>query len=112
PAGFPQEPKAFQVDDLGNPPRHINLNWLAMQFPLGEHKYTVAYLEDPALPKPSLYSERPYGRFGAFFKAAIVEKPLRLRYRLFVSEGKTPSQSELQSRYDQFTQELKKQSAE
>ena len=75
----------------------------------GKH-YNVEYMEDPNVPKPSRYSERPYGRFGAFFDTKIDERhPLKMNYRLIVSEGKTPSQSEVQKRYDQFVSSLKKQ---
>lgn len=114
PEGFPQQPKAFEVDDKIDEatklPRHINLNWLAMTYPLGDKRYTVEYFEDPSLPKPSLYSERPYGRFGAFFKATITpEKPLEMHYRIRVTAGKSPSRAEIQKHYDSFVSDLKKQ---
>lgn len=107
PANFPQEPKAIEVGDADNPPRHSNLGWFAMTYPLAEKTYTVEYLEDPALPKPSLFSERPYGRFGAFFKTAIdTDKPLTLNYRFFIRGGTPPTSAEIQQRYEAFTAEL------
>jgi len=107
PAGFPEGLDAFQVGDDGDPPPHIDLGWLAMTYVLDEKRYTIEYFEDPALPKPSLFSERPYGRFGAFFKATVQpEKPLSMRYRIRVTSGRTPTRAAIQSRYDEFTAEL------
>lgn len=108
PRGFPQQPAAYQVNDRKEPNKHINLGWLAMSFEYQGKTFTVEYMEDPSLPKPSRYSERPYGRFGAFFEAKLTEgKPLVLRYRLRISTGHPPTQAEIQQRYDQFVKELK-----
>jgi len=108
PADFPQQPDAIQVGDKGDPPAHINLNWFAMTYPLDGRQYTVEYFEDPSLPKPSLYSERPYGRFGAFFKASLdKDAPLAMRYRVIVTAGETPTVSAIQQRYDAFVAGLK-----
>ena len=107
PDGFPQQQQAFEVGDAGDPPAHINLGWLAMTFPVEGQQYTVEYFEDPSLPKPSLYSERPYGRFGAFFRATLSPgEPLSMRYRLRVSSGEPPSRESIQKRYDAFVAEL------
>jgi hypothetical protein len=112
PAGFPDQPAAFEVDDRTAPDGHINLNWLAMSYPLANdkgvvEKYTVQYCEDPALPKPSRYSERPYGRFGAFFKTTLeADKPLTLRYQLNITRGDSPAPETLQAWYKEFTQSL------
>lgn len=107
PRGFPQQADAVQVGDQGDPPKHINLPWFAMTYPLGDERYTVEYFEDPSLPKPSLYSERPYGRFGAFFKTTLEpDEPLTMRYRLIVSRGAAPERDEIDERYTQFTSEL------
>ncbi|MCA9039168.1 MAG: PmoA family protein [Planctomycetaceae bacterium] len=103
PEGFPQEPDAHQVDDSGNPPRHIDLNWFAMTYPLGESQYTVEYFEAHGQPHPSLYSERPYGRFGAYYRTEVkADQPLEMKYRLFVSEGETPTQGQIQARYNAY----------
>jgi hypothetical protein len=67
----------------------------------------VTYFEDPSLPKPSRFSERPYGRFGAYFKTTLMpEHPLAMHYRLIVTAGPPPSRETIQSQYDQFVQEL------
>jgi hypothetical protein len=103
PAGFPEDAQAFEVNDRNDPDGHIDLGWLAMTYPLGGEQYTVEYFEDASLPKPSRYSERPYGRFGAFFKSTLTpEKPLKMRYRLIVSTGEPPSREAIQRRYEEF----------
>ena len=108
PEGFPQDAKAFQVGDKGNPPAHINLGWFAMSYELDKKRYTIEYLEAPKLPKPSLYSERPYGRFGAFFKTKLTkDKPLNMHYRINVTTGEPPTQQEIQKRYNAWVAEFK-----
>jgi hypothetical protein len=109
PANFPQQPAAIQVGDTGNPPPHIDLGWFAMTYELGDKRFNIEYFDNPNLPKPSLFSERPYGRFGTFFKTKISpSKPLELKYRVIVSAGTTPSVDTIQARYQQFQTELKK----
>lgn len=108
PAGFPEQPDAVQVDDRKDPMGHINLNWFALSYPLGDNKYTIQYCENPELPKPSRYSERPYGRFGAFFQTTLAaDKPLTLIYRVNVTRGDAPTRETLQKRYDAFVSYLK-----
>jgi hypothetical protein len=108
PTGFPEQLDAVQVDDRKDPMGHINLNWFALNYPLGENQYTVQYCENPSLPKPSRYSERPYGRFGAFFQTTLeADKPLELVYRVNVTRGETPSRETLQKRYDAFVADRK-----
>jgi hypothetical protein len=108
PAGFPTKPEAFEVEDRNDPNGHINLGWLAMTYPLEGVPYTVEYFEAPSLPKPSRFSERPYGRFGAFFKTTIEpDHPLQMKYRLRVTSGPAPSQEQIQARYEAFVAELK-----
>ena len=103
PANFPQKSIAIQVNDKGNPPPHINLNWFAVSYQLDNRRYTVEYFDNPNLPKPSLFSERPYGRFGTYFQTQLTEaQPLQMRYRLIVSEGNSPSVDAIQARYDSF----------
>ncbi|HUG91568.1 MAG TPA: DUF6807 family protein [Planctomycetaceae bacterium] len=107
PAGFPEQPQAFEVNDRTDADGHVNLGWLAMTCPLAGRQYTIEYFEDPALPRPSRYSERPYGRFGAFFKTTLApEEPLEMRYRLVVSTGEPPSRRAIQRRYERFAAEV------
>lgn len=106
PATFPQKDAAIQVGDKGNPPAHINLGWFAMSYELKGERYTIEYFDNPNLPKPALFSERPYGRFGTFFKTTLkADEPLQMKYRVIVGKGK-PSVSDVQSRYDAFLKSL------
>lgn len=107
--GAPQQADAVQVGDAGDPPPHSNIPWVAMTYEVERKRYTVEYFEDPALPKPSLFSERPYGRFGAFFKTTLTpEKPLAMRYRVNVVAGEPPAREAIQKRFEAFTADLKK----
>ncbi|MBC7820036.1 MAG: PmoA family protein [Planctomycetaceae bacterium] len=108
PAGFPDKPEAVEAGDTGDPPAHSNLPWCAMTYPIEGQQVTVCYFEDPSLPKPSFFSERPYGRFGAFFKTTLsADKPLRLRYRLVITTGEPPARDTIQKWFDSFAAELK-----
>ena len=107
PEGFPQQPEAFEVNDRNDPDGHTNLDWLAMTYPLDGRQYTVEYFEDPGLPKPSRYSERPYGRFGAFFQTTLAaDEPLEMKYRLIVTAGEPPAREQIQGRYETFVSDL------
>lgn len=67
---------------------HVNLPWDAMSFVLGGTRYTVVYLDHPDNPKEARFSERDYGRFGSYFATEVTaEKPLKVRYRVWVQEG-------------------------
>lgn len=108
PKEFPQQVKAVQVNDRTDPNDHVDLGWFAMTYELNGKRIIVEYFEDPSLPKPSRFSERPYGRFGAFFKTTLKEnKPLTMRYRIRVSTGQPPSRESIQKRYDSFVAGLK-----
>jgi hypothetical protein len=65
-----------------------NLPWKAQSVVVGGNRYTTLYLEHPANPKPSFYSERDYGRFGSYFKTKITpSSPLVVQYRLHIFQG-------------------------
>ncbi len=69
-------------------PRLKNLPWKAMSFVLGESRYTTLYLDHPDNPKPAIYSERDYGRFGSYFVAKVTpEMPVEVNYRLVIRSG-------------------------
>lgn len=108
PANFPQKEEAIQVGDKGNPPAHIDLTWFGLTYELDGRRFTAEYFDNPNLPKPALFSERPYGRFGTFFKTTLTEdKPLELKYRVVVSTGDKPTVDAIQKRYDAFVKSLK-----
>jgi hypothetical protein len=103
PASFPQQPEAVQVNDRTDPDAHSDLGWLAMMFELNGQRFTVEYHEAADLPKPSRYSERPYGRFGAFFPLTLEEGvPFAMRYLVVVTSGSPPTQQAIQSRHEEF----------
>ena len=107
PANFPQQGKAIEADDKGNPPKHIDLGWFGLSYELNGERYNVEYFDNPDLPKPSLFSERPYGRFGTFFKTTLKpDQPLNMEYRVIVSHGEKPSPEAIQKRYDAFLADL------
>ena len=69
---------------------HVNLPWNCMSFVTSGSRYTAEYIDSPTNPKESRYSERDYGRFGSYFvSVATPEKPLNVRYGLFVQSGET-----------------------
>lgn len=92
---------------------HVNLPWLAMSFVVDGKRYTCAYLDRPDNPKESRFSERAYGRFGSYFVTTVTkEKPLVVRYRLWIQEGQmTPEEVKALSVpfLDPLTVKLKKQ---
>ena len=54
-----------------------------------------------------MFSERPYGRFGAYFKATVTpDKPLTMRYRLIVTSGTPPDRDAIQAQYNRFVADL------
>lgn len=109
PERFPQQPDAIEVGDAGDPPAHSNIPWVAMTYEVDGQRATVSYFEDPSLPKPSLFSERPYGRFGAFWKTTLAaDKPLTLKYRLIITTGDSPTRNSIQKWFDAFAADLKK----
>ncbi len=109
PTGFPEEEKAFEVADATDPDKHINLGWLVMQYPVEDKTYSVGYFEDPGLPRPSRFSERPYGRFGAFFKTTLKpDQPLTMKYRVIVTADEKASREVWQQRYNSFVEQIRK----
>jgi len=68
----------------------IDYPWNAMSFVVGDARYTAVYIPHPDNPKQERYSERTYGRFGCYFEyTATPEKPLNVRYRLWMQKGET-----------------------
>lgn len=66
----------------------VNLPWNAMCFQLEGKRYTVVYLDHPDNPKEARQSERTYGRVGTYFVHQLTkDKPLFVRYRLWVQAG-------------------------
>lgn len=87
-----------------DPKKDRDLPWVAMSYGLGPRRYTVQHINHPDNPKPTIYSAyRDYGRFGAFFKRKInAGETLKLRYRIWILEGKMPERPELAGKYAAF----------
>ncbi|MCG8587273.1 MAG: PmoA family protein [Pirellulales bacterium] len=66
-----------------------NLPWAAISFVLGDQRFTCARLAHPANPKPTMHSERDYGRFGSYFVDEIKEKDdtIDIGYRFWIQRG-------------------------
>lgn len=67
---------------------HVDLPWLTMCFYLRDRQYSCCYLNHNDNPRPTMFSERDYGRFGGFFRYELTpEKPLRVQYRFWIQPG-------------------------
>ena len=64
-------------------------------FTLDDQRYTTCYLNHPSNPKETRFSERDYGRFGAYFEHDVTpDQPLIVNYRLWLQMGEmTPDQA-------------------
>ena len=83
-----------------NNPDHKNLPWNALQFPIGDRRYTVAYLTDPKNPDNALFSERTYGRFGEYFPYRLTkDNPLSVRYRWWIDASGKVSRERIDAKY-------------
>ncbi|MBN2411025.1 PmoA family protein [candidate division KSB1 bacterium] len=88
------EDQEYNGDDFSNVP------WDAMQFNIGDNKYTVVYFSDVSNPDNSDFSERQYGRFGEFFPFKVTsEDPLRAHYRFWIINGHDITREEIEKRY-------------
>jgi hypothetical protein len=92
----PKETYFLRVDGKGklgeerNDKTMVNLPWEAMSFMLELTRYTATYLDSPRNPRPALYSERLYGRFGSTPGKLTLKEgdaPLELSYRIWLQEG-------------------------
>lgn len=75
-------------DAKGKNAATVNLPWNALSFVTGGERYTVLRINHPDNPKETRGSERDYGRFGDYFEYDLTpEKPLKLKYRVWIQEG-------------------------
>ncbi len=75
-------------DPKGANKQTINLPWNAASIVVGGKRYTVLRVNHPENPGETRGSERDYGRFGDYFEYDLTaEKPLKLKYRVWVQEG-------------------------
>ncbi len=94
-------------DAKGRDAKAVNLPWNAMSFVVADKRHTVLRVNHPSNPGETRGSERDYGRFGDYFEYDLTpEKPLQLRYRVWVQQGEmTVPQCEAIARA--FTQQPK-----
>ena len=87
-----------------DPKKDKDLPWAAMSYGLNDKRYSVLYMDCPDNPRPVIYSAyRDYGRFGAFFKKKINDgDTLRLKYRIWITEGPMPERAKLAGKYSEF----------
>ena len=79
--GKPDAPATKQV---------TNLPWNVMSFVLGKQRYSAVYIDSPSNPKPAVYSERAYGRFGSWFGKQTLKEggpPIEITYRIWLQEA-------------------------
>ena len=63
--------------------------WITGIFQHGENNYAVTHMDHPKNPRPTVYSTRNYGRFGAYFEKDLKKgEKLELRYRIFIVDTK------------------------
>ncbi|MEO6436642.1 MAG: DUF6807 family protein [Tepidisphaeraceae bacterium] len=62
--------------------------WTICAFDVKGKHYEVTLLDHQSNPRPTTFSTRPYGRFGAFFTADVQRgSSLRVRYRVIIRSG-------------------------
>jgi hypothetical protein len=80
--------------------------WVNCTFDVFGRKYSVLHLDHPSNPRPTTYSTRGYGRFGAFFTSDVEpDKPLNVKYRLIIRDvtgATTRPAAELEKDYQDF----------
>jgi len=98
----------FHKEGIKTPGQRLNENkdlpWAAQSFALRSKRYSIQHMNHTSNPKPTVYSAyRPYGRFGAFFKATIkAGAVLPLRYRIYATERPMPPRGEMNLRHAAF----------
>ncbi len=84
--------------------------WVYAAFTIEGHPYGVSEMNAPTNPQPTVFSTRPYGRFGAFVNDQEVapNKPLKLKYRFIVRDAtETPAAKQLEQEYQDWVTPVK-----
>jgi len=84
--------------------------WVYCGFKVKGYPYGVTEMNGPTNPQPTVFSTRPYGRFGAFFDGQSVspDKPLKLKYRFIIRDGSTtPDVKQLDVEYQDYITPVK-----
>jgi hypothetical protein len=87
-----------------NAHKDLDYPWAGETYVLDGKKHSVVEMNHPGNPKGTKYSAyRDYGRFGAFFTAAIKQgESLALKYRFLVADGEMPPAEAIQKSWDAF----------
>jgi hypothetical protein len=87
-----------------NAHKDLDYPWVGETVVLDGKKYSVVEMNHPQNPKGTKYSAyRDYGRFGAFFTAAIKQgESLAVKYRFLVADGEMPPAEAIQRSWDAF----------
>ncbi|HZZ45168.1 MAG TPA: DUF6807 family protein [Tepidisphaeraceae bacterium] len=97
---LPPTAKPGQADE------YLDCPWVACNFTIQGHPYTVLHMNAPSNPTPTSYSTRPYGRFGAWFNGMLKQdEPLHFKYRITILDASTHpnlSQEQLAGDYADF----------
>jgi hypothetical protein len=89
--------------------------WLDGAFTIKGNRYGVQHMDSPTNPRPTTYSSRAYGRFGAYFATDVApDKPLKLRYRIAVRDAGAAETSpeQLDAAYQDFAKPVRVSVAE
>jgi hypothetical protein len=96
---------SFLFPEAGQDPRKdLDLPWVAEEISLDTSTYTLIHMNHPANPTPTRYSAyRDYGRFGAFFTAALeAGQTLEVKYRILAIRAKMPHREQIEAHYQHW----------
>lgn len=87
-----------------DPRKDLDLPWVAEEISLDTSTYTLIHMNHPANPTPTRYSAyRDYGRFGAFFTAALeAGQTLEVKYRILAIRAKMPHRAQIEAHYQHW----------
>lgn len=90
-----------------------DLAWANASFDLFGRRYSVTHMDGADNPKPTTYSTRRYGRFGAFFTSEVTpDRPLKVNYRLVIRDTTgaattQPGATDVEAEYQSFVKPVK-----
>jgi hypothetical protein len=94
-----------------NGPEMVGIGWDAIEYKLGDRRYTVAYFGAPYAPEgagPREWSERLYGRFGEFIPFTVpAGQTVQLGCRIVVAAGPADgppplTREEIEALYEEY----------
>ena len=84
--------------------------WVHAAFTIKGNPYGVSEMNAPTNPQPTVFSTRPYGRFGAFVNEQTLapDRPLKFSYRFIVRDGsEKPDVKQLEAEYQDWITPMK-----